>query len=172
MNAAYIRIWNSTIKPEDYVYYLGDFAFAGTQKIAAIVEQLHGTKFLIRGNHDAKISDNRWLELGMQEVHSQLVLEYRGTKLLLCHFPYISESVVEDARYLNLRPADAGITLLHGHRHSSYAERIRLTPKGTVMYDCGIDAHGKPLSIDEVLFDIKSYISNAGYRTNSRENRT
>ncbi len=155
MNQGLIDSWNSVVKPDDILYFLGDFAFAGTQKIESILKQLNGNIFHILGNHDRKVSNKRWLELGMKEVHEQLILNYCGTKLLLCHFPYLVD--VEDDRYRQLRPIDDGTILIHGHRHSVPQEKIRVSSKGTVMYDVGIDAHAKPIRINEVLTDIDNF---------------
>lgn len=46
-----IHRWNSVVNPEDKVYHLGDFCFAGVDNIA-IAGRLNGKKHLIMGNHD------------------------------------------------------------------------------------------------------------------------
>jgi calcineurin-like phosphoesterase family protein len=50
MDEAMIEKWNSTVKPKDKVYHLGDVAIP--RKSLALLERLHGKKVLIRGNHD------------------------------------------------------------------------------------------------------------------------
>ena len=49
--------WNNKIKKDDIVFHLGDVSFAGTIKTREILEQLNGDKYLIRGNHDHKMSN-------------------------------------------------------------------------------------------------------------------
>lgn len=152
MNATLVQNWNRTVSKEDTIYFLGDFAFAGTQKIQEILGQLNGRIILIKGNHDRQTSDKRWLELGMTEVHEQLEIEYKGYKFLLCHFPYITGQEGEDTRYLHLRPEDKGLPLLCGHSHLEPALKLRKTPKGTWMFDVGVDGNFmKPVSIDSII---------------------
>jgi len=53
MNSAMITKWNEVVKPNDFVYYLGDFAFAKPEQMQAIFSSLNGTKILAGiGNHD------------------------------------------------------------------------------------------------------------------------
>lgn len=49
-DAYMVDAWNSRVKPGDKVYVLGDVAFS-PQDIA-ILSTLHGSKILIKGNHD------------------------------------------------------------------------------------------------------------------------
>jgi calcineurin-like phosphoesterase family protein len=172
MNSSLIHTWNSVVTDSDTVYFLGDFAFAGTQKIESILKQLNRYKLIhILGNHDRQTSTKRWLELGMDEVHEQLYLEEYN--LLLCHFPYSTGAENEDQRYLNLRPIDKGISLIHGHVHSAPASKIRFTPLGSLCYDAGVDANSyKPIRLDEVLIDIESCTTNNSDRTFTRKSRT
>lgn len=55
-DAELIRRWNSRVQPGDHVYVLGDFAMCPAKyymrRVAPILAQLHGTKTLVRGNHD------------------------------------------------------------------------------------------------------------------------
>jgi calcineurin-like phosphoesterase family protein len=156
MNETLIQNWNSVVSKDDTVYFLGDFAFAGTQKIQEILNKLNrGRLILVRGNHDKDVSDKRWLELGIDEVHQRLELVYQARKFLLCHFPYITGQDGEDTRYLHLRPVDMGVTLLHGHSHSMSNFKIKHTPKNTLMYDVGVDANAMyPVSIDTIITNL------------------
>ena len=54
MNEFLINQWNSTIKENDIVYQLGDFAFGDDfEGIENICKLLNGKKTLILGNHDS-----------------------------------------------------------------------------------------------------------------------
>lgn len=156
MNQTLIDNWNSAVSKEDTVYFLGDLAFCGTQKIETILKQLNYKKLImIKGNHDRQTSNKRWLELGMSEVHEQLEIEYKEHKFLLCHFPYLTGSETEDTRYLNLRPEDKELNLIHGHIHSVPERKIRVTPKNTKMYDVGVDANNMyPVSLDRIVEEL------------------
>ena len=47
MNAALIKNWNELVKPEDYVYVLGDVSFMRMKDTLNILQQLNGKKGLI-----------------------------------------------------------------------------------------------------------------------------
>lgn len=50
MNETIIERHNSVIKPQDIVYFLGDFAFG--KKHIELAGRMHGKKRLVMGNHD------------------------------------------------------------------------------------------------------------------------
>lgn len=52
MNAALIKNWNTSVSDEDTVYVLGDAFWDKESSCIEIMEQLHGHKHLIQGNHD------------------------------------------------------------------------------------------------------------------------
>lgn len=51
MNKELTERWNSVVKPNDIVYYLGDFCFGDPRPY---VEKLNGIIHLIKGNHDKR----------------------------------------------------------------------------------------------------------------------
>ncbi len=95
-----VRRWNSSIKHDDVVYHLGDFAFGSVQLQQEILSKLNGQKILIRGNHDG--SENRCKKSGWHFVCDGILLALGGFTVCLSHDP----SVV---------PKD--FMLLHGHTH-------------------------------------------------------
>ena len=82
MNAEMIRRWNEAVRPEDAVFHLGDFALCGFDDARAILKQLNGRKYLVRGNHDK--SPRRMSEMGFQLVCTEAW--YQGWKL--AHHPW------------------------------------------------------------------------------------
>ena len=55
MDECIISHYNDRVKPSDRVYILGDIGFANKSTMGTLVgkvKQLHGQKYLIRGNHD------------------------------------------------------------------------------------------------------------------------
>ena len=95
MNETFIKNWNSKISKEDLVYFVGDFAFCGTEKMTEILRQLNGTKILIKGNHDKK--PELMLKVGFAEVHDELEIEVDGEKVLMSHYPYVDLDLYEAA---------------------------------------------------------------------------
>ena len=55
MDAALIDNWNKKVGPKDTVYILGDFTFRVTEKRQEYLDDLNGTKILIRGGHDKHV---------------------------------------------------------------------------------------------------------------------
>lgn len=172
MNVAMTNIWNETIKPGDLVYVIGDFSLS-KRLSQEMVPRLNGDKILIVGNHDKpfkhivksnevyskenanRISDpicEQYLQDGWQSLHKELHLTLRdGTNVLLAHLPYAPKDGEQsfDSRYLDKRPIDKGLFLLHGHIHGRYI-------KNNNMLDVGIDAHGmKIISENDVIKFIK-----------------
>lgn len=157
MNETIIQNWNNTVSPDDTVYFLGDFAFCGNGKKRAVLRELNGNKIMVWGNHDFRETKTKWRELGFSEVHDQLNFTYKGHDFISCHFPYLMPHI-SDKRYESLRPVDNGTTCLHGHIHSKPEEKIRLTDKGTLMYDVGVDANGfAPVNIETVIKELESW---------------
>lgn len=117
-NYAILHRWNSTVRPSDIVWVLGDVCF-GSESFG-VVAQFHGIKRLVMGNHD-NYSMQRYLEV-FHSVHG--VAEYRGC--VLTHMP-VHEG--QKARYR---------ANIHGHLHSKRvddpwyvcvsAEQLDLTP--------------------------------------------
>ena len=54
MDSYMINQWNKTVKDNDIVIHLGDFAFGTGEEIRKYASQLNGKKILVQGNHDRK----------------------------------------------------------------------------------------------------------------------
>jgi calcineurin-like phosphoesterase family protein len=121
MNEGLIQRWNEKIGGDDEVYFLGDFAFCGTQKARDILERLQGRKFWIRGNHDYGLSKKidgyfEWVRdyylLKVHDVHQDEEDETKFHQyhqpIVLCHFPILSWDGLAH-----------GSWHLHGHCHGS-----------------------------------------------------
>lgn len=121
MNDDYKFKWNKTVKKEDTVYYVGDFAFHHPNRIKELLDSLNGTKILIRGNHD------RTQILGFfAEVHTQLHFE----EFLLSHKP----------NYTYKKPHLCG----HVHQKWKFNDNRNILNVGVDIWD------GWPVSIDQV----------------------
>ena len=124
-----IERWNSRVGVMDDVYHLGDFAFAGFNKVGQVVEiikELNGVIHFIKGNH----CDNRvWQDIRDRNIsHVAWIKDYAeisvdGQKVILSHYPL---SIWNGSHH--------GSWMLHGHCHGSFQGQ------GKIM-DVGIDAH-------------------------------
>src|SRR6478735_3720332 len=74
MNEVLIAIWNETVKNNDTVYFLGDFAMGRFAQAAEIFARLNGNIHLVRGNHD----DKKICSLGWESVNDIVNLKACG----------------------------------------------------------------------------------------------
>jgi len=119
MDAALIARWNEIVQPDDVVWHLGDAA--RSVRHLAVLEQLNGTKHLVRGNNDpdAVAEAPLWAS-----VSAYAEIEHEGHQLVLCHYPFRSWN-----------GQHRGAINLHGHSHG----RLKPLPR---QYDVGVDARG------------------------------
>lgn len=94
-----IQNWNSIVRPQDKVYFLGDLSF-NKNYTDKIMPRLNGRKCLIRGNHDNfKLS---WYALWFYDIRGC----YNFENFLLTHIPIHPDS---KSRFkMNI----------HGHTHT------------------------------------------------------
>jgi len=133
MDYVLIRNWNSRVKPEDIVFFLGDFCFKQMKDKTAkyYIDQLNGQIIFISGNHD---SNN-----GVKTCIHDISIYLGGKHLLLVHRP-------EESAY--------GYDLcLVGHVHDAWKFRTLKFRKYPAWDVCnvGIDAFGRPVTINEIL---------------------
>ena len=170
-----IEAWNSVVKPDDEVFYLGDFSLS--DKYARdITRRLNGFKRIYVGNHDephpAKCRGNpekmskhmrRYQSWGWDEVHLDGLITFNieglpdstKYKARLSHLPYTeSPETGQDQRHTRWRLPDDGTPLICGHVHEIW--RTRKTSKGTLMINVGVDAWPdfKPVSELEVFREL------------------
>lgn len=93
MNETLIRNWNGVVPENGEVFVLGDmFHKAGEmEKCARVMERLHGTKYLVAGNHD-KFSKEEFLALGFEDAwdYLEIFVKREKKKLIVCsHYPLL-----------------------------------------------------------------------------------
>ena len=111
MNEGLLRGWNERVRPGDTVLHIGDFCCKGNErgmggdksKAQYWLEQLHGTKVMILGNHDRNNSLPRGLLYG--------AIEAGNLKIGLIHNPH------------DLLPGDYDVVAC-GHVHRAWAWRF------------------------------------------------
>lgn len=130
MDEALVAGWNAVVATGDEVWHLGDFARRAAD-VAPLLERLHGTKHLMRGNNDPLATEEA---TGWASVHDYAELTVEGIILVLCHYPFRSWNG-QHRRSVNL----------HGHSHGKLKPLRR-------QHDVGVDAHGyRPVALHELL---------------------
>jgi len=137
MDELMIENWNNRVKPQDTVYFLGDFALhMRFEDMFLIFSRLKGDKIFIKGNHDRRNGVNK-LNWGSQHdvlwMHTpDLPSNIPG--IWLSHYPHRSWP-----------SSFHGSLHLHGHSHGHM-------PPYTNSLDVGVDCHNFcPISLEEVL---------------------
>lgn len=140
MNETIIANHNKRVKPDDFVYFLGDLTFQ--PKTADLLERVNGKFVWVMGNHDKHI---RKLPMVFDAT-----LRLKGGKLV----------------HLVHRPENADLTKdfnCVGHVHEKWKVREARRPDGTnaLLVNVGVDVWNfRPVSLDEVVRLHKEYRTN------------
>lgn len=114
MNKDMVRRWNDKVRNTDEVYILGDFSLHDTKLAREISKQLHGKKYLIKGNHDEPemkdIFDGMW--------DYKRIKDNKRTVILSHYFIPSYEG------------ANNGNIMLHGHSHNTRVAKAEEDIKG------------------------------------------
>lgn len=148
MNREIIENWNEVVPENGIVFHLGDFAFGGTEVWKTCRSALHGSVYLIEGNHDIRQNGALKYEL-FEGVFKQLTIYVGKTEILLCHYPFLCYAGRE-----------RGTIQLFGHVHSGpnqvNLDSPRLQYLYSTQYDVGVDNNNfTPISYSEVMKKIK-----------------
>jgi calcineurin-like phosphoesterase family protein len=128
MHEAIISDWNSKVKPDDVIFSLGDFSFAGKEKTEAVIEQLNGNIVWVLGNHCNKVFQSI-----QGNKHYYLEVNFDGTKVCMMHYPVS-----------NWNRAAHGSAMIHGHTHGNFQGEGRIL-------DVGWDNVGNIISLKEAV---------------------
>lgn len=126
-DAALIDRWNSAINKRDIVWVLGDVSQGSVNAVIPILEQLHGAKHLVAGNHDgahpmhrdSHRSQRNFLRV-FESVQTAVKHKINGQDFLLSHFPYQSDEGEIGVSHEQWRLPDKGVPLLCGHVHTAW----------------------------------------------------
>lgn len=136
MDEVLIARWNATVKPNDTVYHLGDFAWKQPEaERAELFDRLKGRIVKIQGNHDPK----HW-------GHDILNVNWSKRKFVLCHYPFSEWD-----------GAWRGAIHLHAHTHlPDRNNSLKIVNKGGMCtgyrFNVGTDACGfAPISVDQII---------------------
>ena len=92
MDKRLIELWNSTVGKEDLVYVLGDFSLCRRKEtITNLVNQLHGRKILIMGNHDTR-KPKDYIECGFEVATRKPMMVEPG--VILMHEPFNDPTLI------------------------------------------------------------------------------
>ena len=94
MDTSLIELWNSTVGKDDLVYVLGDFTISRRMElIKNLVEQLHGRKILIMGNHDTR-KPRDYIECGFEVATKKPMMVEPG--VIFMHEPFEDPNLIAE----------------------------------------------------------------------------
>lgn len=101
--------YNAIVSDKDTVYVLGDVGFGAPKLLADIIQQMHGHKILIFGNHD-KFTNKQAIAMGFEQALTG-PMYYPSTKMpgriILSHEP--AKEAFDNHYAINV----------HGHLHNA-----------------------------------------------------
>lgn len=172
MHRVLVNNYNSTVGKNDLCYFLGDIGLTSGDTVKNVIQQLHGTKILIVGNHDKK-GRQFWHSCGFAAVMNGAMLMINKEKVTLSHCPIYGvyredtsgmRGVVDQSNWhgeeKNYKKGfslpDIGQFHLHGHVHSPNGGKSKkILGK---QYDVGVDANNyRPVSISVIESWIAKY---------------
>jgi len=132
MHRGLIQNYNDVVGKDDTCIWVGDCFFSdSTSKVLSVMNQLNGTKVLVRGNHD--YSFQKMLRRGFSVVMDEMWVMMGGHHVQIKHYPFLPAQFnldmpdwqlklvnLEDRiRFINRRPKREGQILIHGHTHQA-----------------------------------------------------
>ena len=127
-----IYAWNTTVRPGDDVFHLGDLALnSSAERCQEVFARLNGSKRLIVGNHDK----TRHVQLGWADPPEKLrTIHVDGVRLVLSHYA--------------MRTWDG---VWRGTRHL-YGQSHNQLPGTSLSLDVGVDAwRYRPVGLAEIM---------------------
>lgn len=154
MNESLIANWNSVVKPNDYIFHLGDFCWGNDKdKIIEILKRLNGKINLILGNHDTNIITQR-LERYFHSVQYQDLIEINSDRVYVSHLPFATLPGI-DSPSKQIYQCYGHVHLCPNYIGSDYKYIENLNFK---QYDVGVDANNYfPVSWDMVRDKMKLF---------------
>ena len=168
MHRVLVNNYNSSVRPQDTCYFLGDVGLCAGDILKSVISQMNGTKVLILGNHCR--GPNAMKNAGFDVVMYGASLVIAGELVTMSHCPLIGlprenttdmkgskpeENWHGESRHQRFySTADRGQYHLHGHIHSpNSGKSVKILDK---QYDVGVVANSfRPVSIST----IESWIS-------------
>lgn len=139
-NDIIINQWKNTVGVDDIIIILGDVTWGSQEDLKNIMNELPGTKILVRGNHDKNHSNNWFIQAGFAFVAEKIQV----SGIIFSHFP----------SYMSQEEIDRGIINVHGHFHnnpiSKWEKELgkRITKNHYLMILEDIEY--KPISLDKI----------------------
>lgn len=155
MNEAIIKRHNLMVDDNDDVYCLGDCMLGDNELGLKCIKSLKGKIHIIRGNHCTDVRNELYKTCDnvVEVLGYGYILKYKGYHFYLSHYPTITSN------YDYEKPLKRKVINLCGHYHIK-DKFVDMRNNIGFCYHVELDAHNnKPVLIDNIIEDIKSYIN-------------
>lgn len=144
MDDCLIKNWNSRVTPNDTVYIVGDLIYRTKKLPEWYLEQLNGTKYLIRGNHERYLDkENFESSRYFADISDYMVISDGGKRIVLFHYPICEWYGMNEG---NLH--------IFGHIHSANSPTLKIMCQLDGAYDAGVDLNFyMPVTLDELIIN-------------------
>lgn len=151
MNEEIIRAHNEIVREQDDVYLLGDLMLMDDKKGMEYLSRLNGRLHIIIGNHDTDKRLSLYSTLNnVEEIEYAQRLQFSKFTFFLSHYPLLCFNFGKRNNTINLC----------GHLHTTN-EWEQWNEFG--IYHIDFDAHGRPVSIEEIVEKIERKIKEGNF---------
>lgn len=153
MNEQIIKNFNEIVDWNDDLYILGDCFLNNNEEGMSYMRRLPGKKHIVWGNHDTAVRQELMELEGFDCLGYANILKYDGYHFYLSHYPTATANNDMD------KPLKRKVINLCAHLHTQNKFHDMRNNIG-FCYHVELDAHNnKPVLIDNIIEDIKSYIN-------------
>lgn len=151
MNEAMIRLWNGRVRPDDEVWFLGDFCHKSGKEPEWYLRRLMGRKHLVIGNHDQPILNDpkalSYFETVDQITRITDVYKQEKVDVVLCHYPI-----------LQWEKKHHGAWHVYGHIHTDTGETFEIMSRFERALNAGAAINNyTPVSLRELVENNKRF---------------
>lgn len=137
MDEALVERWNAVVPEDGVVFHLGDFCLDTPGRWEELFWRLHGTKYLIAGNHDLRTVGDGF-NPGFADIREQMTVKVGGRTLILNHYPLLCFGGTRDEEWQLFGHVHSGP--LNTDNHARIGECLKRLRSN--QYDVGVDNNG------------------------------
>ena len=152
MSEAIVKRHNEVVGWDDDIYLLGDLMLMNDEKGMQYLKRLNGRIHIIIGNHDSDNRIKKYFDIpNVIQVEYAQRINTKKFNFYLTHYPTLCANFGKRNNTINLC----------GHLHTK--DKWEQWDEFGI-YHVDFDAHGRPISLDEVIMDIEGKMKDGAPR--------
>lgn len=89
MDRTLIENWNKRVTDKDNIYIAGDLIYKSEKPAEWYLEQLHGIKYLVIGNHEQAVLSSEKARCCFEAIDKMMHITDGKCQICMCHFPIV-----------------------------------------------------------------------------------